>query len=222
MIEILVPTQWSDVNILQYEVLQGLDKKKSDFKYLLDVIKCLCNIEDTSKLKLEHVNEISKYLGFLNEPITTDKKESIVVGGDTYKWVGNFNELTAGEVISIEQIIDIEALNFNQSIDVVLAVLLRKVLPSGKLEDFDSSNFVSRRELFSKVSISEVNGMVVFFLSGGQISTKTTLTYLVKPKSIPTNTQTKRLKLTKLLKRITKLIPFTNGLLLLIGYLIMT
>ena len=84
--------------------------------------------------------------------------------------------MTVGEAISIELPIDLEELTFTLSYDVVLAVMLRE---EGK--KFDANLFKENRVKFSELPITEVLGMLLFFLNGGQTSTAHTKTYSIHP-----------------------------------------
>ena len=168
------------------------------------MVQILCEIEDVSKFPLEIINEIVLNFGFLKEEISQDKIEQIDFRGEGYEWVGSFNELTVGEMLSIEQIIDLEELTYNMSYDVVCAILLRK---DG--EEFDASNFKENRELFGELPITDVMGMIVFFLNGGKISTQHIKTYSLIKMSM--NTQRRRWKWSNVLERIITHLRITNG-----------
>ena len=201
MIEILVPTSWEDVTVATYQKLK--DIKEEDFETPLQhsnaIVKCLCNIEDIGFLTVQSFNDIAKEIAFINEPITNDVVEEVNIRGEVYKWNGNLNQISVGEMLSIEQIIDLEDLSYTSSIDVVLAVLLRK-----EGEAFDSSLFAERRELFNELPITEVNGMLSFFLRGGQIYIERSRHYSVVLCRTQTNTQQKSWSWRRLLKRLRK------------------
>jgi hypothetical protein len=167
---ITIPSSWNEVTVLQYQKIQMLDvtKYESNLTYMTEVIAILAN---TSKDYIGGVNvnnlvTLINEMEWLNEPIKEDKKEEVLIGDDKYHWKGSFNSLTVGEMISIEQVIDIEELSYVMAMDVILAVLLRKKLENGELEDFDPKIFNDRRELFSTLKITDVYGMVLFFSSG--------------------------------------------------------
>jgi len=203
--EISVPISWSDVTVNQYQALTLLNPEEySQFRYSCQLVQILCEIEDVSKFPLEIINEIVLNFGFLKEEISQDKIEQIDFRGEGYEWVGSFNELTVGEMLSIEQIIDLEELTYNMSYDVVCAILLRK---DG--EEFDASNFKENRELFGELPITDVMGMIVFFLNGGKISTQHIKTYSLIKMSM--NTQRRRWKWSNVLERIITHLRITNG-----------
>ena len=155
-----VPTQWSDVSLEQYQAISLLDKAaySSDLRFTSDVIQILCDINNVQELPLNVVGEISKHINFLGDEVTKERLTSFKHNGKSYEWIGNFNEVTVGEQLSIEQTIDIEELTINESFDVVCAVLLRE---DGK--PFDSNNFEENRELFRSFPVTKVIGMILFF-----------------------------------------------------------
>jgi len=204
--KINVPTQWSDVSLEQYQAISLLDKSSytSDLRFTSDVIQILCDINNVQELPLNVVGEISKHINFLGDEVTKERLTSFKHNGKQYEWIGNFNEVTVGEQLSIEQTIDIEELTINESFDVVCAVLLRE---DGK--KFDSNNFEENRELFRSFPVTKVIGMILFFLNGGQLHTEITETYSIVPKSTKTNTQKRSWLLKRLFKKIA---TFLSGL----------
>ena len=213
IIEIEVPTSWEDVTINKYQRLQQIigQEFKSDLKRTEAITKCLCDIDDITTLPLESFYLISENIKFINDKVTQERFKEVEIDGDVYRWVGSFNELTVGELISIEQIIDIEQLTFNMAYDVVAAILLRKVNKQGGVEDFNSDLFTDRRELFSKLPITKINGMLLFFLIGGKLSTRITQVYSVKLSKTQTSTQ-KRSRLLRTLSGLKSLLtPRLNG-----------
>jgi len=213
IIEIEVPTSWEDVTINKYQRLQQIigQEFKSDLKRTEAITKCLCDIDDITTLPLESFYLISENIKFINDKVTQERFKEVEIDGDVYRWVGSFNELTVGELISIEQIIDIEQLTFNMAYDVVAAILLRKVNKQGGVEDFNSDLFTDRRELFSKLPITKINGMLLFFLNGGKLSTRITQVYSVKLSKTQTSTQ-KRSRLLRTLSGLKSLLtPRLNG-----------
>lgn len=204
--EILVPTTWNDVTVNQYQALSSLKKEdyKSSLKYTTDVILILCDLDNTLELPLEIVNQIAEEIVFASTEPKIVKSESFDYKDNKYNWIGNFNQLTVGEALSIEQTIDLEDLNFNQSYDVVLAVLLRK---NGKT--FDSKEFNNNRAEFGELPITEVLGMLLFFLNGGKIYTAGMKTYSITRTN--TNTQKQNNRLKTLLLRLVQKVLRTSG-----------
>ena len=207
-----VPVCWGDVSVHKYQALQSLKKDdyKSDMHYAVDMISILCGV-NANVLDAETFTTISNELVFLSEAISTEKIEEIKIGDDTYKWIGSFNQITVGEMLSIEQVIDLEELTYSQAFDVIAAVLLRKVKPNGELSKFNVNKFNSDREMFSELPVDQLHGMINFFIAGGKICTVHSVDYLVRLMSIPTSTQKKSWLLRRLynLKKVVS--PLING-----------
>lgn len=203
--KINVPTQWKDVTLSQYQAIGQLDKDayNSDLKYSADIVQILCDIQNVQDIPLNVIAQISDHITFLGTDVTKERLTSFEHNGKRYEWLGNFNEVTVGEQLSIEQTIDVEQLSVNEALDVVCAVLLRE---EGK--PFDSDNFEANRELFSSFPVTKVLGMIIFFLSGGLLHTETMEAYSIVPISMKANTQTKSSKLKRLLK---KMIQYISG-----------
>lgn len=206
--EIIIPTSWEDITVNQYQALSQINKDDyaTDFKYTCAVLQVICNLDSVVDLPLNFISEVSPLIAFLSEDIPSERHTHVNIEGDTYSWIGSFNELTVGEALSIEQIIDLEELTYNLSYDVIAAVLLRK-----EGEDFDSSKFQEYRAKFGELPITEVIGMILFFLSGGSLCIRDMKTYSIKA-SIKPSTQKKKSRLKRLLQRVKKLLPFTSGL----------
>ena len=124
-IKIIVPTCWEDVTLNKYQALKEIDRDsiKTDYAYSVEVIKVLCDIDDISLMNIETQETIINEIGFINEPITTNKIKQFNFEGNFYRWGASLNGLTVGEMLSIEQIIDLEELSYTMSYDVVCAVL---------------------------------------------------------------------------------------------------
>ena len=187
--KITVPTSWEDITVNQYQMLNTLerDKYKTDMLYTCAVIDILCGI-DSKELPLHSFNEIALLISFLTKELKPIRKEKIKIEGEDFYWVADFGSISVGEMISVEQIIDMEQLTYNLSVDVVAAVLLRK-----EGEDFDAKEFTKRRDLFGELPITELLGMVNFFSNGGRHSILNTKDCLITPK-ITKGTKRKRVR----------------------------
>ncbi len=172
--EISIPQSWDEVSLQKFGALQllNVDDYQSNILYMVDVISLLADVDKdvVSGINLGNLNILSEEMSFLQTPIKKEKKETIIIDGITYKWKGDLNSLTLGELISIETVIDLEELSYQMSYDVICAVLLRKVDKDGNLEEFNAETFNEQRELFSKLPVTDVNGMILFFLRGEQDS----------------------------------------------------
>lgn len=211
---VLVPNLWSDVTVGEFQQLADLPQDAKSNKRLADVISILCNINPFD-LDKDSIADISANLNFMNTEISKDRYSSFTHDGVEYEWIKSLDEITLGEMISIEQTIEQQELNIAESFDLVMAVLL--VEKGGK---FDATKIIERREKYSEFPIDKVHGMLLFFLSGGRLCLEPTKMFSVmgKQKKIERTGLMKRDRLTKRLTK--KLLATTlNGLLWLTGWL---
>ena len=210
--KVQIPNEWSDVTVSEFQQLAALSPDQIPNKRIVSIISILTNIENPLLLDNGTIREISEMLTFMNTPITKERFESFSHNGKHYEWIGGFDEITIGEQISIEQSIQMEELNYSQSFDLVMAVLLRE-----KGVEFDASKIKENRDLYSSFPVDVTHGMILFFLSGGLLFSRTTVRYSVVPKmKILTNGLKKKQGLMKRLKK-KVLAQIINGLRWLIG-----
>ena len=165
--EITIPTSWADVTLDEFIKLSALDiKNYSDsVNYYIDILEVFGNTDlDTivDMIKVSDINDIINQMSFMNEPPRQLDIKEVLIKGVKFKLTSNMNDLTVGEYVSIESLIEQGELNSFSSIPVILSVLLRP-----EEEVFDSNKINSRIELFKKyLSIEDVLGMSVFFSTG--------------------------------------------------------
>ena len=165
--EILIPTSWNDVTLREFIELSSLDFEsyKSPVEYYIHVLRVFGN-DDVENIfdyiKAVDLNSIIGQMSFMNEEPSKLDNKSVEINGEMYFLSDNLNELTVGEYVSIESLIEQGGQSSVDSIPTVLSVLLRP-----KNEVFNSANCVKRAELFKDaLSIEQVLGMSVFFSSG--------------------------------------------------------
>ena len=113
-------------------------------------------------VKLTDVADIINQMAFMNTPPRNLDKKEVTIKGEVFRLIQNMNELTVGEYISIETLIEQGKLDSISSIPAILSVILK---PIG--EQFDSNLVNARMELFkNELSIEDVLGMSVFFSIG--------------------------------------------------------
>ena len=102
------PSDWSEVTIEQFTNIYSIDTSVHEgMFYSFELIHQLSGIdrEIIEQIDYNDFKELVKSLDFVYEPIEELKKESIIVDGEEYFLYSEFNKYTAGEVISIETII---------------------------------------------------------------------------------------------------------------------
>ena len=165
--EILIPTAWEDVTLNEFIELSKLDIDSFDshIDYYISMLGVFGNDDLNNILefvKLTDVADIINQMSFMNTPPRNLDKKEVTIKGEVFRLIQNMNELTVGEYISIETLIEQGKLDSISSIPVILSVILK---PIG--EQFDSNLVNARMELFkNELSIEDVLGMSVFFSIG--------------------------------------------------------
>ena len=165
--EILIPTAWEDVTLNEFIELSKLDIDSFDshIDYYISMLGIFGNDDLNNILefvKLTDVADIINQMSFMNTPPRNLDKKEVTIKGEVFRLIKNMNELTVGEYISIETLIEQGKLDSISSIPAILSVILK---PIG--EQFDSNLVNARMELFkNELSIEDVLGMSVFFSIG--------------------------------------------------------
>lgn len=165
--EILIPTAWEDVTLNEFIELSKLDIDSFDshIDYYISMLGVFGNDDLNNILefvKLTDVADIINQMAFMNTPPKNLDKKEVTIKGEVFRLIQNMNELTVGEYISIETLIEQGKLDSISSIPAILSVILK---PIG--EQFDSNLVNARMELFkNELSIEDVLGMSVFFSIG--------------------------------------------------------
>ena len=170
------PTSWSEVTVEQFSNLYGIDKEKyTGMFYTFEVIHQLTGI-DTDIIELmdyQDFVELVKSLDFVFKPVVDKQSESVIVEGEEYFVHSEFNKYTAGEIISLDVIINSSNGEFVKVMAQLLCIFLRKKKENGKLEKYKTS-FMGRQEIFKKIKIDEINHVFNFFLTGRASSANNT------------------------------------------------
>ena len=167
--EILIPTAWEDVTLNEFIKLSELDIDSfdSNIEYYIKMLGIFGNdnLDDILEfVKLTDITNIVNQMAFMNTPPKNLNKKEVTIKGEVFKLIENMNELTVGEYVSIETLIEQGKLNSITSIPAILSVILK---PIG--EKFDSNLVNARMELFKdELSIEDVLGMSVFFSIGAR------------------------------------------------------
>ena len=165
--EILIPTSWQDVTLGEFIALSKLDidSYKTPIEYYIHMLRVFGNenIEDIFEyIKAVDINNIVGQMSFLNTPPKQLDNKSIKIGNETFHLIKSLNDITVGEYVSIESLIEQGKLDSVEAIPIILSVILRPLD-----EDFDSDKCTERIKLFKQsLSIEDVLGMSVFFSIG--------------------------------------------------------
>jgi hypothetical protein len=170
------PTEWSEVTIEQFGRLYTINKEiHSGMFYTFEVLHQLTGIdrEIIEQIDYESFSEIVEKLKFIYEPLPVRDNLSIVVDGEEYFLYTEFNKYTAGEIISIETILQSANKEIYKVMAELLCIFLRKKKENGKLEKYKTSS-MERRDKFRNIKIDEINHLFTFFLTGSDSSANNT------------------------------------------------
>ena len=104
----------------------------------------------------ESIMTIASHLSFLNEEMDTHVQKEIKIANKTFKII-DLNNITIGEYISIQTLIDDKNLNQFSAIPSILSIILRP-----EDEEFDIKVINDRIELFNKeLSVVEAMNLVL-------------------------------------------------------------
>jgi hypothetical protein len=162
------PSSWEDVTVEQFCNIYSIDTNiHTGMFYSFELIHQLSGIdrEIVEQIDYQDYKELIKSLEFVYTPIKEEKKESITIEGEEYFLHTEFNSYTAGEVISIETILQSADGDVKKVMGKLLCIFLRKKNENGELEKFNT-RFMSREEMFNKIKISDINHIFNFFQFG--------------------------------------------------------
>ena len=168
--EFSVPESWSEVSVSQFMEIVKLQEGMEELNILQKTIKMVCiltNIpeEYVEMIPIEQFYKIRDLLEYTNEEVDSSPCESITIDGEEYFIKNEFNQLTMGETITIETLME-GSKNVVSVFDELLCVFLRKKKENGKLEAFKSTFLQERKEIFGKAPISDMYSVLVFFSAG--------------------------------------------------------
>jgi hypothetical protein len=129
--------------------------------------------EVIEQIDYESFTELVKNLSFIYTPIEEKKNQSVIVDGEEYFLYTEFNKYTAGEIISIETILQSANNDIMKVMPQLLCIFLRKKKENGNLEKYKTT-FMQRVELFKTIKVDEINHIFGFFLTGRDSSANNT------------------------------------------------
>ncbi len=183
--KIVVKNHWKEVN-LQTFIEIGMIQADTKFKDLklqqrFRMIALLSNWSYAKILKLdsENIGPIIESTSFIDrEPPKKRKKKPFKINGIDHIFHPNFKNLTAGEMISVEQLIMDAEHNGVNSTPGVLAVLIRPTkqvqdLENGGtksvIEEFDAESWETRKTfLLQHLTVDKFYHELAFFLTIGE------------------------------------------------------
>lgn len=162
------PSSWDEVTVEQFGNIYSIDTTiHTGMFYSFELIHQLSGIDKDviEQIDYQDYKELVKSLEFVYKPVEELKKQSITIEGEEYFLCTEFNNYTAGEVISLETILQSAGGDVKKVMGKLLCIFLRKKNENGELEKFNT-RFMLREEMFKKIMISEINHIFNFFFLG--------------------------------------------------------
>lgn len=175
-----LPESWDEITLDEFIRLFSIDRTDlNPLQLAIKTIEVLVGINEEILLMMNSndFELIAKELEFTTKDVSPTQVDFVVIDGEEYWIKKEYNQLTMGEVISIETILEGADFNIFKVMDKLLCVFLRKKKENGKLETF-KGEFMERAPMFRQVPVSQIYNVFNFFLPGGNSLEDNTKAYL--------------------------------------------
>lgn len=157
--EFTVPTSWNDITLLMYEDMERYYADKDRPVNLLDVLHILTNKteDEINDLPVEALDLITEKLSFIKDEPKVESTNKVTIDGEEYI-INTMEKLKLGEYVALDAAKKNDPYDFAS----MLAILCRK---NGEKYDstFEAELFQKRKEMFEKIPITKVFGLINFF-----------------------------------------------------------
>ena len=205
--EFTFPSAWEEVTFRQF--IDIINIKQDTFNSQIDgFVKVIGTLSDTSaveavrKLSITDFYTLRTYFEWLNtDPKESDsqkkKKATFKIGDETWTIKDNFQNLTVGEAVSLEILLQDKALDLNP-MEIAFGILFRRLDPvTGSPITFNGDDLNKIiKEHSKKIFITDVFSIISFFLRGDKTSTTKLTQVCLSPNQKKANTQPKKKKKT--------------------------
>ncbi len=168
-----LPTEWNEVSISQYsKLMKVLDNEDaSEIEVIVRTLEALVGIESKvlTKAPLKYLKGVYIELAILTskEPANHLKKV-IEIDGVEYGMIPDFNDLTLGEFVDLDNYLQDSWNNLVKIFAVLYRPIVERKGDKYIIEDYTLKDIKERREIFSdKLSIDTAFGAMVFFYDIG-------------------------------------------------------
>jgi len=168
-----LPTEWNEVSISQYsKLMKVLDNEDtSEIEVIVRTLEALVGIESRvlTKTPLKYLKSVYVELAILTskEPANHLKKV-IEIDGVEYGIIPDFNDLTLGEFVDLDNYLQDSWNNLVKIFAVLYRPIIERKGDKYIIEDYTLKDIKERREIFSdKLSIDTAFGAMVFFYDIG-------------------------------------------------------
>ena len=167
-----LPTRWEELSLKQFqEIEKYYSEHEGEFK-ITDIIHIMCgkSVDEINAMPLEFLDIISDKLEFMTTPMekAVPTKE-VEVNGEKYV-IHTEEQLKVGEYVAADTILKNDSHNYAA----LMAILCRK---EGEVYDskFENEEMMKRVEMWEKVPVMKVMGIISFFLTCYTLSVTPTL-----------------------------------------------
>lgn len=167
-----LPTKWEELSLKQFqEIEKYYSEHEGEFK-ITDIIHIMCgkSVDEINAMPLEFLDIISDKLEFMTTPMekAVPTKE-VEVNGEKYV-IHTEEQLKVGEYVAADTILKNDSHNYAA----LMAILCRK---EGEVYDskFENEEMMKRVEMWEKVPVMKVMGIISFFLTCYALSVTPTL-----------------------------------------------
>ena len=170
--EFNIPESWDEVSVEQFCKLFSFNREElTPIELGVKTLNIFIGVEEETLMMMNYDDFINliNIVDFTNSDIDSKYSDSVEIEGETYFIKDDFNQLTMGEVISIETLIEGTNGNIFAAMSKLLCIFLRKKKENGNLESFKGT-FMDRESIFKSLPVSQVYGLFVFFLGGVTLS----------------------------------------------------
>lgn len=168
-----LPTEWNEVSISQYsKLMKVLDNENaSEIEVIVKTLEALVGIESRvlTKTPLKYLKSVYVELAVLTskEPANHLKKV-IEINGVEYGIIPDFNDLTLGEFVDLDNYLQDSWNNLVKIFAVLYRPIVERKGDKYIIEDYTLKDIKERREIFSdKLSIDTAFGAMIFFYDIG-------------------------------------------------------
>lgn len=164
-----LPENWDEVSVDDFCRIWEFDKQDmTTIEFATRVVSSFTDIEEDLLMSMNYSDfqKLVEILDFTKTEFKPNKDiDYIDLGDERYYLKKDFSQLTMGEVISIETILDDANGNIYKVMDMLLCIFLRQKKENGNLETF-KPDFMDRRWKFRHIPIAKVFNIFTFFLNG--------------------------------------------------------
>ena len=167
-----LPTKWEELSLKQFqEIEKYYSEHEGEFK-ITDIIHIMCgkSVDEINAMPLEFLDIICDKLSFMTTPMENAvPTKEVEVNGEKYV-IHTEEQLKVGEYVAADTILKNDSHNYAA----LMAILCRK---EGEVYDskFENEEMMKRVEMWEKVPVMKVMGIISFFLTCYTLSVTPTL-----------------------------------------------